>query len=1791
MKNLNIFFNLLLFPLLLMKHLSSSESSNMHSQQGYLKRSSRLSAWFLFIFSVFFSLNTNLYAANECTGWGQPEHTSILNSSNLSDSYANDVGGGWFGGDTDTIYVDVEEPGTVQVHFTNNENNAVRFSYSENSCPGTGGDLTDETYTFTAAADFNLRIYRIGTGTRDYTLEVIFTPAAPAAPEIPAQSFSVDEDANNGTTVGTVSYTGGIPTSFAILSGNGGGVFQIDNSGVITVADNTNLDYETTSSYTLEVEASNTHGSDTGTITININDVDEKLSCPGEVLTTLDGTSVTANQVVSGTIAGNSTYYYHFAPAAAGTVQVDSSMPGATYNSLFIKDGCGADLWLDTGNGNNKSSPEVDVDAGQTIVIAYERRWSSDQAFTLDITYTVPIATAVDDNYITPVDAVLNGNVLTNDLGAGITVDLNASPSNGPNNGTLSIDADGSFTYTPDANFSGIDSFEYTITDIHDNNDTATVTILVSDETDFRDGERAFADPMIWNLPGDVEVIGNSNQCVTDSTSNFDQSCTTNRSRTANDYMTKYLNIESGISGIFNATEATLALDTNRTVVWAGLYWQGFMHECSSQTGTYGNRCRFRDGTGAVPTSNDIDLSANSWDTNKIRFKTPSGSYTDVQADIVDYAYSSDAEGTIYSAYADVTDLLDLTNPSGAYRAANIQSMEGRRGYGNYAAWALFVVYRYDGPGNPLDYEKSRNISIFHGFEVVKGAGSNERVTITPSGFRTPNEGDVDSKLISFAGEGEHGYTPDFIEVNGNRLSDGTINPSDNAYNSSISGFARNPSWENANGIDIDIFDASAYIPNRATSADITIGSNTDHFYQSVLAFSTELYVPNLCYDYTLDIGGHVLKSANNQIQTPFGGFGKPLTTHLYLRSDEGDLDLTDVNISYSINDTSQLHYQYGSTEISETGKFTYEDAAPWTVNETISGFDMYIGTGASGTDGGIISPNEDRYIKLDSDFQQVTVDTSFGFAVNYQVDFGSGGIPYRQDFEADDLCPSDNPIGFLPKLGLFNVVDGGANHDQYNLYTQVANRPFSLTVYAHDANTPTDLISTDLNLSIEVEMIRADNFIRQANVACNDELSKIEEVPPKFTHFDIDKTTNISYGADDLNLSYRSAAMRIWYLTDVQGNGTLVNHHYCTRENEAGCIELYDRDYRSVDTECLTECTSGSGCYDCLRTYYGRKVCSRDNFAIRPESFVTQIIDSNQSNNIDIPSNFISSSISPSSPFSVVAGYDYRFDINATNHRNNAATLRYLQHFEPGSATHWAKMLWYPDGHTVSGCNDVEDKNISINLVDGSSVIDHTRTSYVDRVDQIGKYRFEVFDGNWTSADWNSAEMLHHSDSNYSAYYSDISDCAEGSSIVLASGATGMNGCDISSVHTNVDTGIGYDYLYAQYYPYKFDVGGLIHKAGPQIDKYFIYINTPGPKDENMSYNIQGTFRAAGYDDGNVSNFVHECYAEDVNMSLYQSFQHPEPGSTEEPYLSYDLLDYNNTNRPREQGTFTFANDTATSLPLPALVIVQREIDFMQPMSGAITMDLGYNFNREYNKVLNPRLIKMDDFNITYSTQPAAVYVDLKTDHKIYGNIQLDQNVSFFYGRAKASKDFYDDVTDTSIATPVSVVIYCDLGYTECQDRGILALWAQTNEVDWWLSWDHVSTDGDGNITLLAGSPTEGAGSPSVSSATADPANVQITSDGVQPNVTVTANATQLPMTVPIELVHNIDDPSGLPYYIGTPPYTNRWLIYNQDAAEPPVPFYKVRFIGESGWAGYGDTGHVVDSNASTKKNRRLGW
>ncbi|MFQ5463776.1 MAG: cadherin-like domain-containing protein, partial [Phycisphaerae bacterium] len=90
---------------------------------------------------------------------------------------------------------------------------------------------------------------------------------------------------------------------------------------------------------------------------------------------------------------------------------------------------------------------------------------------------------AVDDTLTTNEDSsVTTGNVLTNDTDLdGNTLSVGSFTQ--ASNGTVADNGDGTFTYTPNADFNGNDSFTYTVTDGNGGTDTATVNVAVNADT------------------------------------------------------------------------------------------------------------------------------------------------------------------------------------------------------------------------------------------------------------------------------------------------------------------------------------------------------------------------------------------------------------------------------------------------------------------------------------------------------------------------------------------------------------------------------------------------------------------------------------------------------------------------------------------------------------------------------------------------------------------------------------------------------------------------------------------------------------------------------------------------------------------------------------------------------------------------------------------------------------------------------------------------------------------------------------------------------------------------------------------------------------------------------------------------------------------------------------------------------------------------------------------------------------------------------------------------------------
>lgn len=277
-----------------------------------------------------------------------------------------------------------------------------------------------------------------------------------------------------GITASSLDVNGG-PVTYAITAGNADGAFAIDlNSGIVTVNDATKLNFEAVTSRTLTVQANDgTSSSPTQDFTIAItnaappapvdndggaNTVPEDTANGATVGVTASATDVNGGTVTYAITAGN----------ADGAFAID-------VNSGII-----------TVNDATKLNFEATPTRTLTVQASDGTNAGATQDFIIGVTNVAPVASG--DSYSVSEDGTLlvaAPGTLGNDgdvNGGGITAVLDAGPANAA---SFVLNADGSFSYTPNADFFGTDSFTYRASDgLLSSAPPVTVTIAVNGVAD-----------------------------------------------------------------------------------------------------------------------------------------------------------------------------------------------------------------------------------------------------------------------------------------------------------------------------------------------------------------------------------------------------------------------------------------------------------------------------------------------------------------------------------------------------------------------------------------------------------------------------------------------------------------------------------------------------------------------------------------------------------------------------------------------------------------------------------------------------------------------------------------------------------------------------------------------------------------------------------------------------------------------------------------------------------------------------------------------------------------------------------------------------------------------------------------------------------------------------------------------------------------------------------------------------------------------------------------------------------
>jgi uncharacterized repeat protein (TIGR01451 family) len=342
---------------------------------------------------------------------------------------------------------------------------------------------------------------------------------------------------------------------------------------------------------------------------------------------------------------------------------------------------------------------------------------------------------------------------------------------------------------------------------------------------------RAFAPRYSENVNGDIRLIGNTMLTCDPTTSpdcaqvRLGQGAAATERNNNNAHAMIWTDVDSDPS-TFNSSAATLALPANATVLWAGLYWGGRV-----QAGVLGR---------GAP---------NPVARNTVKLRAPgAAAYASISATRCDESVGT---FTDYQCFADVTQRI-VAQPNGVFTVADLQLGTGQNRFGG---WGLIVAYR--DPDAPI-----RNIVVYDGYaNVIRSESQTVKINITVSGFLTPSQGDVVTRIGALAYEGDLDAAGDRFLLQGTPLSN-AANPAGNFFNASISSAGahvttRNPAYVNQLGFDLDVMEVTNALSNMATQATITLETTGDTYFPGVVTFATDIYAPRVTAIKTVtDING-----------------------------------------------------------------------------------------------------------------------------------------------------------------------------------------------------------------------------------------------------------------------------------------------------------------------------------------------------------------------------------------------------------------------------------------------------------------------------------------------------------------------------------------------------------------------------------------------------------------------------------------------------------------------------------------------------------------------------------------------------------------------------------------------------------------------------------------------------------------------------------------------------------------------------------------------------------------------
>ncbi|MBW4522702.1 MAG: tandem-95 repeat protein, partial [Scytolyngbya sp. HA4215-MV1] len=338
------------------------------------------------------------------------------------------------------------------------------------------------------------------------TSSIAITPTN-GAPNI---SFIPNQVINEDTSTGAIAFTiDDLDTPIALLNltATSSNLNLISNNNIVLGGSATNRTLILTPN-------PNQYG--IATITVTVND--------GSA-TTIQVFNLTVNPINDAPIAFDNNYNtaedVPLNVTLSGILSNDIDVDGNLLTAILVSNPSHGTLTLNS-NGTFLYTPSANFYGTDTFTYrAFDGSVSSNVAIvTLTVNPVNDAPVALSDTYSTDEDTPLTipvSGVLSND----IDVDgnpLTANLVNGPSNGSLTLNSNGSFVYTPSANFNGTDTFTYRAFDgtVYSNPVTVAITVnpvndapVALSDTYSTDEDTPLTIPVSGVLSNDIDVDGN----------------------------------------------------------------------------------------------------------------------------------------------------------------------------------------------------------------------------------------------------------------------------------------------------------------------------------------------------------------------------------------------------------------------------------------------------------------------------------------------------------------------------------------------------------------------------------------------------------------------------------------------------------------------------------------------------------------------------------------------------------------------------------------------------------------------------------------------------------------------------------------------------------------------------------------------------------------------------------------------------------------------------------------------------------------------------------------------------------------------------------------------------------------------------------------------------------------------------------------------------------------------------------------------------------------------------------